>query len=86
MGAKPRGWLQLAGAIDWPRTLQRAGVLLRAMRGDATAAVQSDHELELVRGEGLQRVIGDAMRRAVGCKAPASCSCETFCGGGGKVS
>jgi hypothetical protein len=74
----PKDWMQLAATIDWPRQLQRAGVLLRRLRGDDVESIQSDHETELQRGEGLQRLITRSMRTAVGCVAPKPCAC-TYC-------
>jgi hypothetical protein len=73
-----KDWLALAGEVDWPRQLQRAGVLLRRLRGDDVGSIQSDHETELQRAEGLQRLITRSMRQAVGCVAPKPCSC-TYC-------
>lgn len=74
----PKDWLALAATIDWPRQLQRVGVLLRRVRGDDVSVIQSDHEIELQRGEGLQRLITRSMRTAVGCVAPKPCRC-TYC-------
>jgi hypothetical protein len=48
------------------------------LRGDDVAAIQVDHETELQRGEGLQRLITRSMRTAVGCAAPRPCAC-TYC-------
>jgi hypothetical protein len=80
MKPQTRTLLALLAEVDWPRALQRSGVLLRKMRGDDAQTIQGDHELELQRGEGLHRVITDTMRRAVGCVAPAACKCS-FCEG-----
>jgi hypothetical protein len=71
-----KDWLRLAAQVDWPRQLQRAGVLLRRMRGDAAASIQADHESELQRGEGLHRIVTQAMRQAIGCVAPRPCTCS----------
>lgn len=73
--------MQLAAAVDWPRALQRAGVLMRSMRGDDAGAVQADQDLETQRGAGLQRLLEDQLRRAVGCAAPKPCTCS-FCAKG----
>jgi hypothetical protein len=70
-----KDWL---AAVDWPRAAQRAGVFLRRMRGDDVAGIQADHDIELQRGEGMQRLITRSMRQAVGCVAPRPCSC-TYC-------
>jgi hypothetical protein len=72
--------LQLAATVDWPRQLQRAGVILRRLRGDAVEQIASDHENELQRGEGLHRLINRSMRAAVGCVAPKPCTCS-YCSG-----
>jgi hypothetical protein len=71
-----KGWLQLAASVDWPRQLQRAGVLLRQLRGDERDSIQADHDTEMQRGEGLHRTITETMRRAVGCVAPKPCTCS----------
>lgn len=74
---KPATKAFLAGLsrVDWPRTLQRASTLLRALRGDEIRDVEADHVLELERAEKLQTLVGKIARDAAGCTRSKRCLC-----------
>lgn len=50
--------------VDWLALAQRVCVLARSMRGDAIEAIESDHALELERGEKVRGVVASAERWA----------------------
>lgn len=74
---KPRAKALLASLarVDWPRTLQRASVLARALRGDARVDIQADHVLELERAAKLHGSITNVVRQAAGCTRSPDCKC-----------
>lgn len=74
---KPRAKVLLAALarVDWPRQLQRASVIARALRGDARDDIHCDHVLELERVERLKQSISGVMRQQVGCTGRTDCRC-----------
>lgn len=59
---------------DWPTTFHKAGVYMRALRGDVEEATQDDARMrdaaERTRG-GLEEIA----RQVVGCRRTAECQC-----------
>ena len=76
--AKPnaaRSLFRALGQVDWPSALQRAGVLMRALRGESAEQIAADGSKTLDRGQRLYRTVEGAARQAVGCRAPNPCDC-----------
>lgn len=70
-----KAFLAALARVDWPRQLQRASVLARALRGDDRGDIHCDHVLELERASRLRESVTDAARRAAGCSRSPRCSC-----------
>jgi len=74
-GARFARFVELATAVDWPSALHRAAVLVRAYRGDAATTIEADSEREQQRAAAAKSTIETMARQAIGCMAPAECSC-----------